>query len=81
MHLDQVLGMIRNDRDPVAGHPVAPSLVSLEIVDMPRRVDELQPLGNAEQHGPARAAEKGLPAQRLLKSQTTSAKSIRPLPL
>ena len=43
---------VRDEPDPVAGHPVAMGPVSLKVRDVPRRVDELEPLGDAEEDGP-----------------------------
>lgn len=60
MHLHDRHRPVRDETDAVAGHPVAAGTVALQVIDMPRRTDELEPLGDAEQHGPAVAGEKGI---------------------
>ena len=55
MHLESRLRPIHHDTDPVAGHRVPSSPVSLQIIGMPGRIDELEPPGDTEEHGPVRA--------------------------
>lgn len=84
VHLHKVLGVVGHDRNPVAGHRVTSGAIPLKIGNVRRGVDELEPLDDAEQHEPAKAKKwRGIRSaiQRWLNSQTTSAKSIRPLPL
>jgi len=50
VNLDGRLRPIDDDHDPIAPHRVAPSPVPGKVIDMPRRVDELEPLGDPEQH-------------------------------
>ena len=49
--------MVRDNRDPVTGHRVAPRPVPLQVLNVRRRVHVLQPFGDPEQNGPARAGE------------------------
>ena len=49
-------GLIDRNCDPVAPHRVPSSQVPLQILDVPGRVDELEPLGDAGEHGPARTS-------------------------
>lgn len=55
MDLDDQLRSIRHDAYPVVLHRVASSPVSLQIIGMPGRIDELEPPGDTEEHGPVRA--------------------------
>ena len=57
VHFHQVLRMVRDNRDPVTGHRVAPRPVPLQVLNVRRRVHVLQPFGDPEQNGPARAGE------------------------
>ena len=59
VHLDQVRLVVRDNRDPVVLHRVAPGPVPLKTRRVPRRVHELEPLGDAEEHGPANVRKKG----------------------
>ncbi len=79
MHLEQVLEAIGHDFDPVAYHAISAGAIPLEVRRVPRRVHELEPLGDPEPDRLPGAGEKR--GQRWLNSQTTSAKSMRPLPL
>ena len=53
MHLDKVLEVVGHDIDPVVNHTVSAGAIPLQVLDMPRRVHELQPLGDAGEDGPA----------------------------
>ncbi len=52
MHLDRLHRPVRDDPDSVPSHRVPSSPLPLQVLDMPRRVDELEPPGDPEQHGP-----------------------------
>ena len=45
--------MIRDNRDPVVPHRIPSSPVSLQVLDVPRRVHELEPPGEAQEDEPA----------------------------
>ncbi|MEN6342189.1 MAG: hypothetical protein ABFC89_06465 [Methanospirillum sp.] len=61
MDLDDLHRPVHDKSNPVAFHPIASSPVPGEVLRMPRRVDELQPLGDAEKHGPALASNRVRP--------------------
>ncbi len=63
VNLDQVRVLVRDDRDPVALHCVAPGPVPFQVLDMAGGVHELEPLGDAEQHGPAGARASARPSR------------------
>ena len=58
MHVDQVLGVVGHDIDPVVNHTVSAGAIPLQVLDVRGRVHELEPLGDAEQDGPANASKK-----------------------
>jgi hypothetical protein len=66
MHLNEIARVVGHDIDPVANHTVSAGAIPLEVLNMPRRVDGLEPLGDPEQLGPVGAGEEkeGMPALR-----------------
>lgn len=43
--------LVRDDPDPVARHRVASSPVRLQVLDVRGHADELEPLGDRDEHG------------------------------
>ena len=57
MYLDEIARVIGYGIDPGANHTVSAGAIPLRVLDVRRRVLELEPLGDAEQHGPTLAGE------------------------
>lgn len=56
MDLHDRLRPVRDEPGPVALHRVASSPVPRQVPDVAGRVDELEPPGGPEEHGPARGS-------------------------